>query len=397
MQRRTVLKLAAIAPLSLGVTRLFAASVDAPRLLIVFMRGAYDCNSLLVPVSSDFYYEVRPNIAIDKPGNGANSALSLTDGWGLHPAMAETLLPLYNSKELAFVPFAGTDDLTRSHFDTQHGIELGRPGKIDNRYRSGFLNRLAQILTKDSARPVSFTSDLPQIWRGDYRVPNVDLGGSREQSVMSQNDARAIQSMYRDTDLSGVVAEGIELNTMAQHDFIEEMNRANGQAMATDQLEREAARVGRFMADRYNLGFIDVGGWDTHVGQGAAEGFLANKLAQLSRALVSYKNALGSAWRDTTVVVISEFGRTFRENGNKGTDHGHGTVYWVLGGNVQGGRIAGRQVDVRRETLFQDRDYPVLNDYRALFAGLFSRLYGLDAKRLDQIFPGVRAQDLNLV
>lgn len=397
MQRRTVLKLAAIAPLSLGVTRLFAASVDTPRLLIVFMRGAYDCNSLLVPVSSDFYYEVRPNIAIDKPGNGANSALSLTDGWGLHPAMAETLLPLYNSKELAFVPFAGTDDLTRSHFDTQHGIELGRPGKIDNRYRSGFLNRLAQILTKDSARPVSFTSDLPQIWRGDYRVPNVDLGGSREQSVMSQNDARAIQSMYRDTDLSGVVAEGIELNTMAQHDFIEEMNRANGQAMATDQLEREAARVGRFMADRYNLGFIDVGGWDTHVGQGAAEGFLANKLAQLSRALVSYKNALGSAWRDTTVVVISEFGRTFRENGNKGTDHGHGTVYWVLGGNVQGGRIAGRQVDVRRETLFQDRDYPVLNDYRALFAGLFSRLYGLDAKRLDQIFPGVRAQDLNLV
>lgn len=397
MQRRTVLKLAAIAPLSLGVTRLFAASVDTPRLLIVFMRGAYDCNSLLVPVSSDFYYEVRPNIAIDKPGNGANSALSLSDGWGLHPAMAETLLPLYNSKELAFVPFAGTDDLTRSHFDTQNGIELGRPGKIDNRYRSGFLNRLAQILTKDSARPVSFTSDLPQIWRGDYRVPNVDLGGSREQSVMSQNDARAIQSMYRDTDLSGVVAEGIELNTMAQHDFIEEMNRANGQAMATDQLEREAARVGRFMADRYNLGFIDVGGWDTHVGQGAAEGFLANKLAQLSRALVSYKNALGSAWRDTTVVVISEFGRTFRENGNKGTDHGHGTVYWVLGGNVQGGRIAGRQVDVRRETLFQDRDYPVLNDYRALFAGLFSRLYGLDAKRLDQIFPGVRAQDLNLV
>src|SRR5690606_34238398 len=102
-------------------------------------------------------------------------------------------------------------------------------------------------------------------------------------------------------------------------------------------------------------------------------------------------------WRDTTVVVISEFGRTFRENGNKGTDHGHGTVYWVLGGSVQGGRIAGRQVEVRRETLFQDRDYPVLNDYRALFAGLFSRLYGLDSKRLEQVFPGARAQDLELV
>src|SRR5690606_11921684 len=175
------------------------------------------------------------------------------------------------------------------------------------------------------------------------------------------------------------------------------MNRANGQAMATDQLEREAARVGRFMADRYNLGFIDVGGWDTHVGQGAAEGFLANKLAQLSRALVSYKNALGSAWRDTTVVVISEFGRTFRENGNKGTDHGHGTVYWVLGGGVQGGRIAGEQIKVSRETLHEDRDFPVLNDYRRLLGGLFRKMYGLDDKRLQRIFQDVRGKDLRLV
>ena len=106
---------------------------------------------------------------------------------------------------------------------------------------------------------------------------------------------------------------------------------------------------------------------------------------------------MGPAWQQTTVVVISEFGRTFRENGNKGTDHGHGTVYWVMGGNVRGGRIAGRQVAVKRDTLFQDRDYPVLNEYRAVFAGLFSRLYGLDKARLAQVFPGVTPLDLKLI
>ncbi|MNT44374.1 hypothetical protein D3C72_1808990 [compost metagenome] len=164
-----------------------------------------------------------------------------------------------------------------------------------------------------------------------------------------------------------------------------------------DGLERTIRRIARFMTDRYNLGFVDVGGWDTHVGQGAASGGLANRLGQLGRALAAYADAMGPAWRQTTVVVISEFGRTFRENGNKGTDHGHGTVYWVMGGNVQGGRIAGRQVAVKRDTLFQDRDYPVLNEYRAVFAGLFSRLYGLDKARLAQVFPGVAPLDLKLV
>ena len=397
MQRRHLLKLAAGAPLALLSSRLLAAPRGTPRLLVVFMRGAYDCNSLLVPTASDFYYESRPTIAIARPGQAADAAIALTDGWGLHPGLKDTLLPLYKAGELAFVPFTGTGDLSRSHFDTQNGIELGRPGKPDNRYRSGFLNRLASVLAKDSTRPVSFTSELPQIWRGDYRVPNVDLGGTRPRPALGANRAQAIESMYRNTELSAAVSEGIQLSAMAQREFAEEMLRANGKAAPASLLERESARIGRFMAGRYNLGFIDVGGWDTHIAQGGAKGALATKLAQLSRALISYKTALGPAWRDTTVVVISEFGRTFRENGNRGTDHGHGTVYWVLGGSVQGGRIAGRQVDVRRETLFQDRDYPVLTDYRALFAGLFSRLYELDSKRLEQVFPGVRPQDLKLV
>ena len=193
--------------------------------------------------------------------------------------------------------------------------------------------------------------------------------------------------MYRRTELNATVAEGQRIMSAARQEMDAEMQAANGNAVSADRLEQEARRIARFMRDQYNLGFVDVGGWDTHVGQGGASGALATRLGQLGRALAAYADAMGDAWKRTTVVVISEFGRTFRENGNKGTDHGHGTVYWVMGGAVRGGRIAGRQVEVRRDTLFQDRDYPVLNEYRAVFAGLFARLYGLDAARLAQVFP----------
>jgi len=397
MQRRDLLKFAATAPLALLGTRLFAAPREAPRLLVVFMRGAYDSNGLLIPVSSDFYYEVRPTIAIPRPGDGIDAALPLTDGWGLHPGMRATLAPLYKAGELAFIPFAGTGDLSRSHFATQNAIELGQPAAPRKRYRTGFLNRLVETLGRDTTRPVSFTTDVPQICRGALPVPNIDLAGLTGRPILGANRAQAIGQMYRDTEFSAAVNEGIELSAMARDELEEEMRRANGKAMPGSQLEREASRVGRLMADRYNLGFIDVGGWDTHVAQGGIQGKLAGKLGQLGRALVSYKTAMGAAWSDTTVVVISEFGRTFRENGSKGTDHGHGTVYWVLGGGVRGGRLAGNQVDVRRDTLHQDRDYPVLNDYRAVFAGLFARLYGLDGRRLQEVFPGVQPQDLQLV
>jgi uncharacterized protein (DUF1501 family) len=147
----------------------------------------------------------------------------------------------------------------------------------------------------------------------------------------------------------------------------------------------------------YNLGFVDVGGWDTHVGEGGASGYLATRLEELGAGLAAFADALGPAWRDTVVVVVSEFGRTFRENGNRGTDHGHGTVYWILGGSVRGGRIIGDQVKVERSTLFQDRDYPVLNEYRALLGGLFSRLYGLDTAQLARVFPGTSPRDRQLL
>ncbi|WP_251863716.1 DUF1501 domain-containing protein [Achromobacter sp. Marseille-Q4962] len=400
MDRRQLLKTLAAAPLALGAGRLYAApAAGGNRLLVVFMRGAYDAASLLVPADSDFYYESRPHIAIARPGSGAQAALPLADGWALHPALAESLLPFYRKRQLAFVPFAGTGDTSRSHFDTQNRIELGQGAAkgADGDYRSGFLNRLAVALGGQRASPAAFTSDVPQIFRGPDRVPNIDLGGAAGKSRLREQDSAAIAAMYRGTDLAASVSEGQRIMSAAQANLQAEMQAANGNAVSADRLEQEARRIARFMSGSYNLGFVDVGGWDTHVGQGAASGLLANRLGQLGRALAAYADGMGAAWNQTTVVVISEFGRTFRENGNKGTDHGHGTVYWVLGGQVRGGRIAGRQVAVRRDTLFQDRDYPVLNEYRAVFAGLFSRLYGLDRSRLAQVFPGVTPADLGLV
>jgi uncharacterized protein (DUF1501 family) len=152
------------------------------------------------------------------------------------------------------------------------------------------------------------------------------------------------------------------------------------------------------MREQFNLGFVDVGGWDTHVNQGAANGYLADRLGELGRALVGFSEEVGpAAWRDTVVVVISEFGRTFRENGDRGTDHGHGSVYWVLGGGINGGRILGEQVKVEQPHLFQNRDYPVLTDYRALFADLFGHVFGLNNESIQRIFTGVHPTNLALV
>jgi uncharacterized protein (DUF1501 family) len=175
------------------------------------------------------------------------------------------------------------------------------------------------------------------------------------------------------------------------------MKAANRDAITPKGFELEAERMGRLMRDKYRIGFIDVGGWDTHVGEGGAQGALPTNLSGLARGLQAFSQSLGAEWNNTVVVVLSEFGRTFRENGNKGTDHGHGTVYWVLGGTVNGGAILGEQRPVSRGTLFQDRDYPVLNDYRAVLGGLFRSLWGLSPDQCARVFQQVAPLDLKLV
>jgi uncharacterized protein (DUF1501 family) len=194
-----------------------------------------------------------------------------------------------------------------------------------------------------------------------------------------------------------VVRDGLDLRQEVAQKMLEEMGTSGRSAINTKGFELEAERMGRLMRDKYRLGFIDIGGWDTHVGEGSAQGSLAGNLAGLGRGLQVFSQTLGEEWSNTVVVVISEFGRTFRENGNRGTDHGHGSVYWVLGGAINGGTIAGEQRSLSRATLFQDRDLPVLNDYRAILGGLFRRLWGLSPDQSERVFAQAAPRDLALV
>jgi uncharacterized protein (DUF1501 family) len=389
MRRRDLLKSALCSAPLFVAGQLFAAPMSGPRLLVVFLRGAYDASSILVPVSSEFYYSVRPNLAIAK-----SAALRLETDWGLHPALKDSIYPLWQQKQIAFVPFAGTDDTSRSHFETQDTIELGQPSGGSRNYQSGFMSRIAQALA--GATPISFTNQLPLTFRGGTPLPNIALNFTGKPGVNDHN-AALIQAMYQGQDLAPAVAEGFQVQSEVYNAISGEMTAANRNAVSARGFELSAQRIGLLMQDKFNLGFVDVGGWDTHVNQGGADGYLANRITELGNGLAALKNALGDKWNDTVVIVVSEFGRTFRENGDRGTDHGHGTVYWVLGGQVRGGRFAGPQVAVTRANLFQDRDWPVLTDYRALIGGLLRKSHGLSPAQLGEIFPSAEPAELQLI
>ena len=398
MQRREFIRrgiaAGATMPLAAGSATLLAAPNAPARVLVVFLRGGYDAASLLVPFSSNFYYEQRPNIAIARPASAADAALPLDPDWGLHPALRDSILPLYEKKQAAFIPFAGTDDTSRSHFETQDSIELGQALKGPRNFQSGFMNRLAGVLgTRDA---IAFTDQLPMVFRGSVQVPNLALNTVGKQGIDARQ-SEIIVAMYQGSRFGNAVSEGFTVRTEATQALAGEMIEANRNAITAKGFEGEARRIGRLMRERYRLGFIDVGGWDTHVGQGAGTGYLANRLGELGKGLAAFAEESGDAWNSTVVIVVSEFGRTFRQNGNRGTDHGHGSVFWALGGAVRGGRVAGEQVAVAPGSLFQNRDYPVLNEYRAVLGGVFARLYGLSPAQVQQVFPGSTSKDIGLV
>ena len=390
MKRReflgTSLYALALTAASSSFGRLYAAPLDSPRLLVVFLRGGYDCLNMLVPYASSDYYEMRPNIAIARPP----ASLQLDADWALAPSLLPTLAPMYASRQIAFIPFAGTEDVSRSHFETQDSIELGQPmGQRD--LRSGFLARLASVIGGQKA--IAFTDSLPVCFRGDADVPNISLKAVNK-PVFDERQADVLAAMYQNHPLRDQVREGLELRQQVSAAMAEEMQQANRDAITPKGFELEAQRVGRLLRTDYAIGFVDVGGWDTHVNESAT---LSANLDSLGRGLQALSRELGPLWSSTAVVVISEFGRTFRENGNRGTDHGHGSVYWIAGGAVSGGRIVGEQQKIERASLFQDRDLPVLNDYRSVLGGLVRRMWGLSDSQLERIFPAAAPTDLGLV
>ena len=397
MHRRRLLQTAGFAAAPLFTAgRLFAAPTGGTRFLLIFLRGAYDAANVLVPVGSDFYYQSRPSIAVARPNpKDPAAALFLNGDWGLHPALRESLAPMYQKGEIAFVPFAGADDLSRSHFETQDTIELGMGARRGGNYASGFMSRLAQSLS--GVRPIAFTDQLPLTFRGGAPTANMSVNVTGKPGV-DERQAKLIEEMYAGQGLAAAVKEGFEVRDEVYKALSAEMVAANRGAASPKGFELSSRRIARLMKADFNLGFVDVGGWDTHVNQGGASGYLAGRLGELGSGLSAYAQELGpDEWRKTVVVVVSEFGRTFRENGSKGTDHGHGSVYWILGGGIRGGRVLGRQVSVTQANLNQDRDYPVLNEYRGLLGGVFRDTLGLSDAGLERVFPGVRPLGLDLV
>ncbi len=397
MNRRHFLHvLAASTPLLAGPVKLFAATGTDTRFLLVFLRGGYDATHILVPYSSTLYYETRPGIAVARPDPAdPNAALPINADWALHPALKNSIWPLFQQGHVAFIPFAGTDTVSRSHFETQDRIELGQPSVGHKNYSSGFLNRLVSTVS-GPVQAISFTDSLPLVGKGPAAIANLSLKGQKR-PVFADRQADILAELYQGSGLNEYVKQGFALNQAVTEDLAAEMEQASRGALASQGFEKQAQRMAVLMKDSFNIAFVDVGGWDTHFNQGAAQGQLANKIAALGAGLNAFAKEMGPLWQKTVVLVISEFGRTFRENGNRGTDHGHGTVYWVLGGGIKGGRIVGDQTQLTAGTLFEGRDYPVLNENRSVIGGLFQAQFGLSETAVERIFPSARPKNLGLI
>lgn len=404
MTRRQWLSAAATASVGAALypsTRLWAAPSAGSRLVVVMLRGAYDGLSALVPYSEPFYYEARPTIAIAPPGrddgDDLSASLRLDGRWGLHPMLADNAGDLWAAKQLAFVPFCGTGFVSRSHFQAQDWMESGKLPEQRPDVNDGFLNRLVAQLGGEA---VSFTQNLPVALRGARKVANAPVGrNNRQPSAPAGAYVDQVMAMYRGHALEPLVREGLGLRQALSMEVTTEMESSGRDALPAAGFAMETLRVARYMRDnpKLSVAFIDVSGWDTHSGQGAAQGLLAGRLGALGTGVETLAREMGPEWRKTVVVVVSEFGRTFRENGSKGTDHGHGNVMWVTGGAVSGGAVVGEQAALNAETLHQNRDMPVLNEYRDVLGGLFAGMYGLKNDALAQVFPGVKPLHIRLV
>lgn len=403
MDRRHFLRLAlgsAALTASWRLWSLPAGSTDS-RLILVFLRGAYDSLSAVVPYNDPFYYEARPTLAIPRPNaRQQDSSILLDNRWALHPVLGDSLLPFWSSEQLAFVPFSGTGFVSRSHFQAQDWVEFGLAPSDKKSVSTGFLNRLLVELKASpmQQRGVSFTQALPPSLRGDISVANSPVRLAAAQNLDDSYE-QLLLNLYQGHSLEKIVREGLGLRQEIRQELKEEMVAASRGAAPASGFALDASRIGNIMQEHpeYNVGFVDIGGWDTHNNQGAVQGDLAKKLAGLGNGLDALASSLGDDWNKTLVVVISEFGRTFRENGSKGTDHGHGSTLWIMGGGLKGGRICGEQQLLTAATLHEQRDVPVLNEYRNVLGGLFAQLYGFNKANLERIFPQSNPVDLKLL
>ncbi|MQA40263.1 DUF1501 domain-containing protein [Rugamonas aquatica] len=414
MQRRDFLNtLAAGAGLVIPLGRhAWAATSAAPKadansrkLIVIMLRGAVDGLNVVAPVGDANYARLRPTIALAKPGDD-NGALNLDGYFGLHPALAP-LLPLWEQKKLAFVHASGSPDATRSHFDAQDYMESATPGVKST--ADGWMNRLVATLpgATTPTRALSIGPTMPRILSGRAAAVNLANGAAGTKANVLDRPAvgKAFDQLYADNPRFGAAyQQGQDAHKEVMDAaagkmsgggmggmMSAEMQAANGGAPLPNGFPDDAARLAGLMRNDPNiqLAFVALGGWDTHASQGAARGQLANRLQPLGQGLAVLAQRLGPLFEQTTIVVMSEFGRTARENGNGGTDHGHGNVMWVLGGGVSGGKVLGDWRGVGDAELNEGRDLPVTTDFRNVLATIAERHLLLSDKQLVQVFPSL--------
>ena len=405
LSRRIFVKSGGMAMLSLGFAPSFLAraaeAADARKRLLVaiFQRGAVDGLNMVVPYGEADYYRLRPSIAVARPG-AAGGAIALDDFFGLHPRMAP-LKPLWDNRSLAIVHAAGSPDRTRSHFDAQDYMETATPGVKST--RDGWLNRYLQVSSGDVTplRGVALARQMPRSLQG--RAPSLAFGGVDNFDVRGGMDSqRSFETAYAGADnplLRGTAKDAFEaMRTVRSIGApyrpaagVEYPRSPFGQAL------QEIARLAK--ADvGLEVAFAESGNWDHHVNEGAADGQIAQRLDDLSRGIAALAADLGDRLADTVILTMSEFGRAVAENGNRGTDHGHGNAIMAIGGGVKGGQVYGRWPGLRDDQRFEGRDLAVTTDFRDVFGEIVTGHLGLSPDALTRVFPGHRpSAPLNII
>jgi len=383
----------------------FGAAAPATRnkrLVVIFQRGAADGLNIVVPHGETAYYAMRPSINIPR-----NAALDLDGFFGLHPAMA-SFQPLWNEKHLAIVHAAGSPDPTRSHFDAQDFMESGTPGLKAT--EDGWLNRTLRELPGTNAagssvsgkpatsdpsafRAIAMGPSLPRILSG--REPAIALNNLNDFSIGGKNPkiepiANTFEAMYSssvDTVLHGTGRETFDAVKMLKTADPAKYTPAAGANYPKGRFGDSMKQLAQLIkADvGVQVAFADIPGWDHHVNEGSTQGQIANVLGDFSQSIAAFWADLGDLGEDTVIVTMSEFGRTARENGNRGTDHGHANVMFVLGGPVRGGKVYGRWPGLDQSQLYEGRDLAITTDFRTVLSEVVSRYLG--NKDLKAVFP----------
>jgi uncharacterized protein (DUF1501 family) len=410
MRRRYFIKSSGIALASFGMLtatptflrRALAETVDKvtggrrKTLIAIFQRGAVDGLNVVVPYAEHSYYDLRPNIAIPKPDSGAESAINLDGFFGLHPSLA-SFKPLWESKRLAIVHASGSPDNTRSHFDAQDYMESATPGVKST--EDGWLNRYLQSKSdseKSLFRAVSMTQNMPRVMQG--KAPALAISNLADFSIRAGQSSAAVQggfeAIYDQTVNDALHGTGKE--TFEAINYLKQANPAqykpeNGATYPNTPFGNALRQIAQLIKAGVGLevAFTDIGGWDTHVNEGNQQGQLSNLLRQFSNSIAALYTDLGQRMDDVVILTMSEFGRTARENGNRGTDHGHANAMFVVGNSVRGGKVYGDWPGLKSDKLYEGRDLALTTDFRDVFGEIATKHLG--ATNLQAVFPGYAA------